>query len=46
MSEQQDEMKALILREIQKYKEESSSMKPLSQSMKEFSSWLSQKEKS
>ena len=46
MSTQQEDMKALILKEIQKYKEESSSMKPLFESMKEFSSWLSEKENS
>nr|WP_275716339.1 hypothetical protein [Sulfurimonas sp. SAG-AH-194-L11] len=40
-----EEQKVLIMKELQSYKEKKSSFKPLAQSMKEISAWLSKKEK-
>ena len=39
------EHKVAILKELQKYKADELSMKPLFESMKEFTAWLKTKEK-
>nr|WP_275756693.1 hypothetical protein [Sulfurimonas sp. SAG-AH-194-C21] len=41
----EEEQKNSILKELQSYKADNSSAKPLFQSMKELSIWLSEKEK-
>ena len=45
MSELNQKEKNAILEELQKYKADKLSMKPLFESMKEFTAWLKTKEK-
>ena len=45
MEAKHQEEKELILKELKKYQNDNSTMKPLYQSIKEFSSWLKDKEK-